>query len=80
MFGRMLVQGRIAASHMPALQTHPEMNPAATNLQALFTALRRRLNLPYLIQMSTFHSRTCLRLILSSDAASKLSSNPPSPP
>ena len=54
--GRMFMKRRIAASHMPALQAHPKMNPGAAYLQALLTTLRRRLHLPNLIQMRTFHA------------------------
>jgi hypothetical protein len=41
---------------MPALQAHPQMNPGASYLQALLATLRRRFDLPNLIQMRAFHA------------------------
>jgi hypothetical protein len=54
----MSVGRRIAASHMTTNQAHPQMHPLAANLQALLATLRRRLHLPNLIQMATFHGNT----------------------
>jgi hypothetical protein len=61
---RMSILRRVAASHMTTLQAHPQMHPLAANLQALLATLRRRLYLPYLIQMATFHGNAYLNLIL----------------
>src|SRR5260370_12907207 len=58
MLRRMLVRRRVAAPHMPALHTHPQMHPGAADLQTILTALRRRLHLADLVQMGTFHSNT----------------------
>src|ERR1700678_2475677 len=58
MLRSMSVGRRIAASHMTTNQAHPQMHPLAANLQALLATLRRRLHLPNLIQMATFHGNT----------------------
>jgi hypothetical protein len=54
-FRRMTIRRGIAASNMAADHAHPQMHPPAANLQAIFTALRRRLHLPNLIEMRTLH-------------------------
>jgi hypothetical protein len=45
---------------MPALHTHPQMNPRTADLQTILTALRRRLHLMNMVQMSTLHRNTFL--------------------
>ena len=37
------IPGRIAATHMAALQTQPQMHPAIAHFQTLFATLRMRL-------------------------------------
>jgi hypothetical protein len=39
--GRMLVGRTVAASDVTASKTHAQANPLGTNLQALFTSIRR---------------------------------------
>jgi len=60
MLRRMLVQRRIAAPYMPTLQTHPQVNPRAADLQTLLTPVGRRLHTPDLVQMGTLHGSTFL--------------------
>ena len=58
MLRRMLVRRRVAAPHMPALHAHPQMHPRTADLQTLLTPVGRRLHLPDLVQMGTFHAST----------------------
>jgi len=51
--GRMLADRRVAAAHMPALQAKPQMHPALSDLQTLFTTRRMRLDLTNLTKMGT---------------------------
>jgi len=61
MLRRVLVRRRVTAPHMPALHTHPQMDPRAANLQTILATPSRRLHLMYLVQMGTFHGSTFLR-------------------
>ena len=51
MLGRVLVLRAIAAADVPARAAEPQVHPAVTHLQALFTALGVRSDLLDLIEM-----------------------------
>jgi hypothetical protein len=53
-FGRVLIFGRIATTYMATSQTHPQMHPAISHLQAFFTALRVRFDIANLIEVRAF--------------------------
>ena len=53
MFGGMPVLGRIAASHVTACETEPQMNPGITRFHALFTHMFAGLTDLDLIEMRT---------------------------
>ena len=61
--GRMAVWRRIAASHVSAGETQPQMDPRVPGLQTLFTAPRARLDVADFIQVRAFgHKGTPLIL------------------
>jgi hypothetical protein len=73
----MFVRRRVAAPHMPTLHAHPQMHPCPTDLQTVLTAVSRRLHLPNLVQMGTFHGSTFPLLdsiLTSADPATKTAS------
>jgi hypothetical protein len=47
-----LVLGGVAASHVAAAQTEPEMNPRVAHLQAFFATRAAGMHLPNLVQVS----------------------------
>ena len=53
MFCRMFIGGIVAASNVPANQTDAQVNPAAADSKAVFTALSAWLDTLDLIQMGT---------------------------
>ena len=55
---RMAILGRVAAANMAALQTHAQMHPAVTSLQAIFATFGRRLNRLYMV---FYMAARCLR-------------------
>src|SRR5690349_6740763 len=53
---RVLRRGRVAAAHVPAGETQPQVDPPAPGFQALFAPLRCvGLDRPNLIEMGTVH-------------------------
>src|SRR5579863_7650339 len=55
MFGRVFILRRIAATHVAANHTQPQMNPRVVHLQTLLAAVRARLHIFDLVEMSTGH-------------------------
>lgn len=52
MLCRMSVGRRIAAPNVPAIQTHPEMNPPRASTKAVFTSFRASRNWPKVLEMA----------------------------
>ena len=50
-FGGVLVARRIAAADMAAYEAYPQVHPGVAGLQALFAALRARLDIANLIEV-----------------------------
>jgi hypothetical protein len=63
MFGRMevfrsvFVFGRIATTDVPAAQAQAQVNPPIAHLQALFTTLAVRFDVPNLVEVSALSHR-----------------------
>jgi hypothetical protein len=55
MFGRVFVLRGIAATHVAAFQTQPQMNPGVVHFQALLAAVGMRLHVLDLVEMGTAH-------------------------
>jgi len=53
MLGGVLIFRTVAATHVATVQTFAQMDPGVTDLQAIFTTVRRRLDGACRIQMST---------------------------
>jgi hypothetical protein len=62
MLGSMLILGRIAATHLPASHTKPQMHPSIANLQTFLAPLGMRLH----VLLNLIHVRTLRRHILAS--------------
>jgi hypothetical protein len=60
-FRCVFVLGTVTASHMPAGQTQPQMDPAISHLKAFLAALGLRLNRTNLIGVCTDFSHLILR-------------------
>lgn len=50
--GGVFVPGRIAAAHVPALETQAQMNPGVAHLQAFFASFAGGFDIADLIQVS----------------------------
>jgi hypothetical protein len=58
MFGSVLILRRIAAAHVAAGSTEPQVNPGVAHLEAFLAAMGSRLDIAHLIEMcaSTVHT------------------------